>query len=301
LTSYRLMRFCQTHWIDIACLVGCTLVTFILGCVLISARPRQRPLWQGEAGALSEELVLIFPFFLLFLAITIQVIILMNARLVVNYSAFVAGRSASVWIPSSTGSESANSIALSSQSPANGAQTSTLTSSPGAKLDRIRNAAVLACAPISPSYFSWLLAWARSVQFNGQTIGTGSSGINYIKSQLNSVGSIFPQQGAAGAIVSLIPQWVYSSQFTQIWLNDQPNAASLAFAPYDDIKVTVQHDFYLAVPFVGRALSLVNLSRSYSQELGQKTFGLFNVDLYYVPVVESYVFKNDGEQLAPGY
>ena len=70
-----------------------------------------------------------------------------------------------------------------------------------------------------------------------------------------------------------------------------------SFAPNGDIKITVEHDFYVGVPFVGRILGTPYINSVVSG----LSFGLLASKLYYIPIRESYVFHNEGEQLAPGY
>jgi hypothetical protein len=226
-------------------------------------------------------MVLIFPLFLLFLGMTIQLILMLNARLVVNYAAFVAGRSASVWIPRKTAEEAANQIKVEGQEPSSicliGSVLGGASGGPTEKLDRIRGAAALACAPVSPNY----------VSFCGRLIPGGTSVSGPVIGWANSMTSQLPGVGQAAAGLGI--RWLYARDYTRVWFNDTEDSRVMSFPEKGDVKVTVEHDFYMSVPFLGRFLG-----KPY------KLFG-FSRSLWYVPIRESYVFRNEGEAVAPGW
>ena len=91
---------------------------------------------------------------------------------------------------------------------------------------------------------------------------------------------------AAAALVARIP---YGLDYTNVWFNDNRDSKQLIFAPQGDIKVTVEHDFFLAIPWAGRWIG-----KRYS-------FGGFGRNIWYVPIKESYTFRNEGEAIAPGW
>src|SRR5687767_10967138 len=63
-------------------------------CVVsLARRPR-----GGEAASTTLEFTLAFPVFLISVLTTIQTALLMHAQVTVDYAAFAAARSASVWI-----------------------------------------------------------------------------------------------------------------------------------------------------------------------------------------------------------
>src|SRR4051794_24871538 len=115
----RVLAVATDHWVEVLMLCASAFGTVLLTVVLCSRRRSVD--WTSfsrcESGGLSEELVLVFPFFVLFLGMTIQMALLFNARLMVNYAAFVAGRSASVWIPAKTGSEPSNRVRMRVEDP----------------------------------------------------------------------------------------------------------------------------------------------------------------------------------------
>jgi hypothetical protein len=222
---------------------------------------------------------------------------MVHAKVTVNYAAFVTARSASVWIPACSNGERPNSIRLSSQARAGSAQRISASQAGTSKLDRIRSAAVLACAPISPSYFSWLSTYARRAEVAGLPLPDSLQGMTgQYQNALSQVDSIFARDGTLGSATRLIPRWYYSSMFTDVTFPGAEKANSLTFSANDNIQVTVEHKFYLQVPYVGWILG-----QKYATFLENSTAGLLSSDTYYVPITESYIIRNEGERLYPGY
>jgi len=294
--EWSTLRALGADWPQLAVAAACLFMTVLMGARLwIFLRGRRR-LRLDESGGLSEELVLGFPFFVLFLAVTIQLILMVNARIAVNYAAFVTARSASVWVPACYNGEPPNTVRLTSQDPSQNAALTGPNESTSSKLDRIRSAAVLACAPISPSYLSWLSAYGRRAQIVGLPLPEGLQNLSgpYANS-LNRLDSIFTGEGSLGQIKRLLPRWYYSSLFTEVTFTGAGNAAQFTTADNGDIEVTVEHKFYLQVPFVGRILG-----EKYQYFLEKTSDGFLSSDIYYVPIRESYTIRNEGERLYPG-
>jgi hypothetical protein len=292
MSNWHIAPFLHAHWQGFAVLAGLLSITLVLGFCVASLR-RGRPLcWRvGDGGSASVEMVLVFPFFYLFLAVTIQMALLMQARLVVNYAAFMAARSASVWIPARLPDEPANSLRLRDQAPDKGGDAPAL-AKPQEKLDRIRGAAVMACAPISPSIQLWWRDYANSFTVFGRHMRPGL--LDIANRGLKLADSVF-NFGGPLLFLRLLPRWAYSSLFTQVTFNDNPTAETIDFSK-GDIKVTVEHQFYVTVPFVGHLVG-----KSYTDLLEGWSFSLISANLFYVPVSESYTFRNEGEPLYPGY
>src|ERR1019366_3555144 len=155
------------HSIELLLLATCLWVTLVFSASMWRTFRHRVRFQLDESGGLSEELVLGFPLFVLFIAMVVQMILLMHARIVVNYAAFVAARSASVWIPACYANEPPNTIRLFSQDASRGYQLITSGLSNASKLDRIRSAAILAASPVSPSYFSWIQSYTGNWQIAG--------------------------------------------------------------------------------------------------------------------------------------
>lgn len=120
---------------------------------------RLRLLHRDEAGAVQTlSFVLTLPIFIMLLMLMVQASQLMVGQMVVEYASIAAARSAIVWIPAGVGTPGALEWenCISSYTPA-GNQTGTnggtrYVVNPGSpKYDKILSAAILACAPISPS------------------------------------------------------------------------------------------------------------------------------------------------------
>jgi hypothetical protein len=300
--DWSTLRVMGAHWPELAVVAACMCVTIWLAAGLWRSSRGRRVLRFGESGGLSEELVLGFPFFVLFLAITIQLVLMINARLVVNYAAFVSARSASVWVPACYNGEKPNTVRLPSEEPSRNASRKAPARSDSSKLDRIRSAAVLACAPVSPSYVSWFSDYVRRAQIGSaetMTLPLPDAVQNLtgpVETSLSQLDSVFTGEGALGQAKRLLPRWYYSSLFTEVTFGGTEKASQLTVGDNGNIEVIVEHKFYLQVPYVGRILG-----SNYRYLLENKTHGFLSSDIYYVPIRESYTIRNEGERLYPGY
>jgi hypothetical protein len=123
-----------------------------------------------DGGVQSLSFVLTLPLFLMFVMFIVQISQLMIGIVTVNYAAFAAARSASVWIPAKVTSNGygfepqnqfnadlfAAPFGAAYESPRIIPEQGTMTEQVSASLishkySRIRTAAVMGCAPISPS------------------------------------------------------------------------------------------------------------------------------------------------------
>jgi hypothetical protein len=110
---------------------------------------------QGSAQSLS--FVLTLPLFIMVMLFIVQVSQLMIGQIVVEYAAFAAARAAAVWIPAPVDAvETWNCVAA--YTPVEEGRlipidlgTTHVVAHEGAKYDKIRMAAAMACLPISPS------------------------------------------------------------------------------------------------------------------------------------------------------
>jgi len=94
----------------------------------------------GEDGQAMTEFVLAFPVLLLSILIIFQMSLLYAGHFMLNYAAYCAVRTAVVWIPQD----------MTEDDTGGGENTLNLSGEKTAKLDKIKNAARFACAPISP-------------------------------------------------------------------------------------------------------------------------------------------------------
>jgi hypothetical protein len=126
------------------------------------ARLELTRLWQLHAdqqgSAQSLSFVLTLPLFVMILLFIVQVSQLMIGTVVVHYAACAAARAAAVWIPADLSREDsregANCLGSYSLDPTASASADGMTyvvACSGAKYEKVRAAAVLACMPIAPS------------------------------------------------------------------------------------------------------------------------------------------------------
>jgi hypothetical protein len=191
----------------------------------------------GQDGSAILEFTMVLPIALMVVMIMIQSSLLMGGNLCVNYAAFCAARSAIVNVPRD----------LPPAEPLNvvGDEASS------AKLQRIKLAAVWALLPVS------------STNPDGPTVSSAS-----LESALDAAFA-----GSAGGA----PPWVhhelgrrmaYAQEHTFVTLDAPPPPAPPvaggapvaapipgAYAPGDDVRVRVRHDFYLSVPYAALLFS----------------------------------------------
>lgn len=118
-------------------------------------RLRELPSCQ-DGGVQSLAFVLTLPLFLIILMFIVQVSQLMIGITVVHYSAYASARSASVWLPANLPDEnplldeSQNRLSIVTHLEV-GDEIFVFPGDPSYKFRQIRTAAVLGCAPVSPS------------------------------------------------------------------------------------------------------------------------------------------------------
>lgn len=247
-------------------LIGCAALTTLCGSGLLGRVRRLRLRRLTDTGTSELEFALAFPVFLAMVLITIQMALLVNATLVVDYAAFCAARSAAVWLPQDLPGEGTYSVANPDRSDSE-------------KWSRIRGAATLATLPLSPrltGIIRMVLPFGPPVapsQFGGlaqlAAAGAGSgSGVNYARLALDA-----------------LDKWPYAASFTDVELIDQSGASRTEFPADSVVTARVTHDFYMNVPFAGVTIGAILGRRYVSYSLGPITFG---VGPYYVPVSAFY-------------
>jgi hypothetical protein len=243
--------------------IGCGLLVAVL-VTLASARyvlrvvPRRRPVF-AEQGTTELEFALALPIFLVSVLVTVQVAMMVNANLVVDYAAFAAARSAAVWIPRDTGEEPRNAVAPARRSGMSG------------KWRHIRAAGTMACMPISPRISSFRFGFATSpgaMDLSGDALA-----------QLAAKAEVQPDTGVnwlrLGA--DAVNKWVYAVNYTQVELVDDDGNARTTFESNGPVTVRVTHDFEMAVPYAGPLLGSM---------FGDRYLGWFGG--YYVPISAQY-------------
>ena len=220
--------------------VGAAAVAALSGRCLVSLAQRRR---SGDAASTTLEFTLAFPFFLISVLMTIQTALLMHAQVTVDYAAFAAARSASVWIGSLDRAE----ITIDADHVEGEAQ------------NRVLQAAVLASVPISPKLDQ------LSMPLNiGNPLAPFAQ---HLDSTLMQLTAVLPgaTQGIATLALDTATRWPWATWGTSVTLT-----APRAGCDDDPLVVTVEHRFRMGVPFAGNAIA---------QGLGgYRLFGIFGGD-----------------------
>jgi hypothetical protein len=185
----------------------------------------------GESGQAMTEVAVSFPVLLITTLILMQMALMYQARNVVTYAAFSAVRAAIVWIPAESETEGKHMLDLDG----------------GDKLDKIKQAAAMACVPISPRAGLVL----ESLPFVGDLIA-GAFG---------AFSSFMSTFGMAGEYTdAALQRFVYSTYATQVTIYkanqsgfvEQSGLTEWRYPDSDDVGVLVTHNYYLPIPLVNR-------------------------------------------------
>ncbi len=225
-----------------------------IGAFILSAKAR-RSLSLGTRGQAMTEFAISFPIVLITTLILMQLALMYQAKNVVTYAAFSAARAAIVYIPAENDNEGKHTINIDG----------------GDKIDKINQAAAMACVPISPRASVVL----DGLPFVGDIVSSAFSTFSQLMSGL----------GLAGEYVdSALQRYAYSTFATNVLLykadegglSEQSGSASWDWPNESDVGVQVQHRFYLAIPLVNRFIgddwSILSLPPFFSLNLpGQYT------------------------------
>ncbi len=224
-------------------------------------------LHRDEAGGVqSLSFVLTLPLFIIIMMFIVQLSQITIAKVVVEYSAFAAARSAIVWIPATTGmdEEMENEISqiyrLEDVQAENGKVYSVYEVAPGSpKYNKIHMAAAMACMPVCPS---------RDVGVSRDNPGNAAA-----DSMERAYLALAPSSASNSRIrARLENKLAYALENTRIQIrvhhkeSEPPLQTQYGIGPYprefspneigwqDQLHVTVNHDFAL-LPGPGRLLA----------------------------------------------
>ena len=186
--------------------------------------------FREEGAASVLEFTLVFPIFLMIILIIWQLLLLINATQVVSYAAFSAARSAIVVIPMSLGNEGQNQF---------------LGGDSSQKQATIKEAASIACTPISPP----ITEWAKESGIFGAATAIG--GVTGEVGDAALLAILVNQAGLNGT--RALQKAIYASQFTDVTVTGPTRNG--AFTENAPITVTVNYKFYLNVPYANRIFS----------------------------------------------
>jgi hypothetical protein len=210
----------------------------------------------GEAGQAMTEFAISFPVVLITTLILVQLALMYQAKNVVTYAAFAAARAAIVWIPAEAEGEGKHEINIDG----------------GDKIDKIHQAAAMACVPIAPR---------ASVVLDGMPfIGDVISQIfGAMSSMLGSFGPAgqYVENGLQRYAMSTFQTEVTLYKATVDGMEEQSGTASWDWPTDADLGVEVRHRYYLPIPvvnrFIGDPWSLMSLPPFFSIDLpGRYTF-----------------------------
>ncbi len=212
-----------------------------IGCVLWRAGQRNRRTVDPEGGVAMLEFAMVFPIGLMLSLLMVQSSLLMVGNHCVNYAAYCAARSAIVMVP----------LDLSNNEPHN------VVAFGGAsgKTERIRQAAVWAVMPVSCS----------APEITPLAVTDLENGLD----------DLFDSYGVA------TPLWVrsqlryrlgYADEHTSIELD--PPANGDIFGDNEDLRVTVVHTFYMAVPYASSLFAAMDSQNAVELGFGAGEYGL---------------------------
>ena len=171
--------------------------------LLPSSRRARRDLLADASASAVLDFTLVFPILTMVVLMLIQLALLINARLVVNYAAYAACRSAVVWL------EQGESIAQ----------------------EKAEQAAAVGCLPIAPG----------RPTLGGDVVAASAVAPLYRHSGIGD-------GGLARRIVRGGSKLTNARRLTRVDI-DCPEGR---LGPHDPVTVTVEHDFYLSVPYGDR-------------------------------------------------
>ncbi len=220
------------------------------GVALHRARPKHPPLakrfielFTGDGGTATMEFALVCPVLLFFSLLLAQTTLMMSANLFVNYSAFMAARSAIVQIPidkTEEGYESANQFSNSPSSP---------------KYIAIQRAAAMSLVPVA----------GRSTESEGSSAQLAAGMTRYYQTYGKDPAAWVEKQLNEKAAYALkntdITVYQTIPEYNGVELKELPGEG-FTFGPKDPITVKVEHKFSLAFPYIGAIFANGRLSES---------------------------------------
>ncbi len=225
--------------------LGSTIATVGSSAWIIRCAGRRR---HGQAGSTTLEFTLAFPSFLVSVFTAAQTALLMHAQVIVDYAAFTAARSASVWIAEMGTSERIDS--------------GTQADEPRA---RVLRAATLGCVAISPNVR----------QLVGLRVSRPPTGLGSALRENAPLGPA-PEPSVATLTQDVVERWPYASAYTAVLI--QARGATGCRGTDPRVTVTVEHKYRMPVPFVGPALARM---------LGGGRLGAVSGE-YYAPLTATY-------------
>lgn len=294
----------------LAALAGVRVLIALRGRNEEAAWERLRSLHRDQTGAVQAlSFVLTVPLFIMFTLLIVQASQLMIGIVVVHYAAFATARSAMVWIPAHVegGDEQANCISRRTVEGRRDQGTVYRIAPTGPKYEKIRAAAVLACAPIAPS----------------RNVGVGGgAGDDRAAIMLATAQAIAPSLGTNTKLSQRLQnKLAYSEQATRVGLtfyhpdNEPPLQRYYEWVDregrwhyyefednelgwQDTLTATVTHDFAL-LPGPARVLARRTGAGGVSDPVTDRMRR--RGDVYVFPITASASLGNEGEKSVQPY
>jgi hypothetical protein len=239
-----------------AFLVSIVILYFVLGAMWRLARARRAAgaSASAEDGSVAVEMVLLLPIALAIVLIMVQSTLLLVGNLAVHYAAYMATRAAVVWVPEKVSEDEARNVV----------------SGPGSsvKLQHIKLAAVYAVMPVGASK-------------DGAGGAPAADGSDVLQTGITQFFGDFNAQAPGWVRTMLKAKFDYANEFTEVTLG--PPADGIKYGDHEDLHVSVRHQLYIALPYVGKAFAT----------LGGAT-ALGSSDDYATEVVVVYALGNQG-------
>jgi len=218
---------------------------------------RLRGFRLGTRGTSELEFTLALPIFLVSILTVIQLTLMIDANLMVDYAAFTAARSAIVWIPHDAGAEGPGIVSESDTS---------------VKRQRIARAALIGCLPISPRLSDipgFFFSPGNPAPIDPATLG---------RYYADGVETTRPGHDISYFRLALdvLDRWPYASEYTEVELLGMGGEPATSFPTEGTVTVRVTHRFLMQVPMAGALLGAAFGGR----------FGY--IGPYYIPISSTY-------------
>ncbi len=215
----------RTSLLAVSVAIGSLAGLTLLAIFILRARPANEPRPGGQDGTALLEFALILPIALMLILLMVQSALLMAGNLCVHYSAFCAARAAIVVVPADyeEAGEPPNVVA----------------GDDGKKMYSIKQAAVWALLPISSG--------SRDITADADADILAEGLVSILSSSVGEVPSW------ASNAERLARRLTYANQNTTVTLVGPEDDG--IYGEHEDLKVTVNHTFYLGVPYAARIFS----------------------------------------------
>lgn len=221
-------------------LVGLVLMLLLVGLLWrlgLAGRQRRKVASDAQAGSAAIEFVLVMPVLLWIMLIIVQSMLLVCGNLAVHHAAYLAARTAIVQVPER----------LTYDEPHN------IVSPGGAKLEKIRQAAVCSLAAVSAGD-------AGAGGAGGGNTAAVEQGMRdfYAQSNKNTPGWIANMYKA---------KYDYANTYTKTTLIEPINGS--VYGDRENLTVRVEHTFYMSVPYAKRVFAMLGVCK----QIGNGDFG----------------------------